>query len=407
MVTKTPNASQKAFVGQTIGLTDVVVKYHRPAVKEREVWGKMVPYNAVWRAGANENTIIKFSKNVKIEGEDLAAGTYGFHVIPNEEEWTIIFSNNSTSWGSYSYNEKEDALRVAVKPSKAKQWHEYLNFSFDGINAQSAICNLNWADLTVGFSVETDVHKAVLASLRNELRDKAGWSWNGWNEAASYCLKNDVNHQEALGWATRSVFMNPNPTNMMTKAKLTAMVKGASEEEANKVILSSLENDLDKMAVTWKEFHGAANQAMAMEAWDKAVKWVDQSIDMSSNMTNLMTRAKIYETKGDADKAGYLKKEAIEKGTNSELNMYAYNLMWTGKTAEAIEIFKANTEKNGEDPNVWDSLGEGYFFNGDYENATKAFKKSLSMNPPPGVAANSKKYLLQMGVDLKDEKIKP
>ena len=97
MVTTTPNASQKAFVGQTIGMTDIKVVYHRPAVKEREIWGKMVPMNQVWRAGANENTIIKFTKNVKIEGQDLSAGVYGLHLLPQEEEWIVIFSNNSTT----------------------------------------------------------------------------------------------------------------------------------------------------------------------------------------------------------------------------------------------------------------------------------------------------------------------
>ncbi len=407
MVTKTPTSSQKAYIGQTVGLTEIVVKYHRPAVKERDVWGNLVPYNAVWRAGANENTIIKFSKNVKIEGAELAAGVYGLHMIPTEEEWIIIFSHNSTSWGSYSYNDQEDALRVSVKPSKSNHWSEFLTFSFDEITSNTAICALNWANMKVGFTIEADVHQAVLASLRNELRDKAGWSWNGWNEAANYCLNNDVNHEEALAWATRSVFMNPNPVNMLTKAKLTAKVKGATKEESEKIILKSLGKDLEAMNVTWKEYHGAANQAMKMESWDKAVAWVDQSIAMSSNMTNLMTRAKIYETKGEREKATALKKEAIAKGTNAELNMYGYNLMWSGKTAEAVEIFKANAKKNEEDPNVWDSLGEGYFFHGDKENAIKSFKKSLSMNPPDGVAANSKKYLLQLGVDMKAEKIKP
>lgn len=406
MVTTTPNASQKAFVGQAIGLTDVKVVYHRPAVKDREIWGKMVPMNAIWRAGANENTVIKFSKNVKIEGQDLSAGVYGLHMIPQENEWVIIFSNNSTSWGSYSYNESEDALRVSVKPQKADAFHEFLTYTFDEITASTAQCALQWADKKIGFAIEADVHQAVLASLRNELRDKAGWSWNGWNEAANYCLANDINHQEALSWASRSVFMSPNGTNMMTKAKLVAATKGDKEKE-EEVILASLQKDLESMNVTWKEWHAAANYATKVEKWEKAISWVDESIEMSRNMTNLMSRAKIYETKGEKDKAEKLRKEAIDKGTNAELNMYAYNLMWTGKTADAVKIFEANSEKNPSDPNVWDSLGEGYFNNGEKEKAIKAFKKSLSMNPPDAVAANSRRHLMQLGVKMDESKIKP
>jgi tetratricopeptide (TPR) repeat protein len=219
-------------------------------------------------------------------------------------------------------------------------------------------------------------------------------------------LANDINHQEALSWASRSIFMSPNGTNMMTKAKLVAAIKGDKEKE-EEVILASLQKDLESMNVTWKEWHAAANYATKVENWEKAISWVDKSIEMSRNMTNLMSRAKIYETKGEKDKAEKLRKEAIDKGTNAELNMYAYNLMWTGKTADAVKIFEANTEKNPTDPNVWDSLGEGYFNNGEKEKAIKAFKKSLSMNPPDAVAANSRRHLMQLGVKMDESKIKP
>src|SRR6202795_3375021 len=111
-----PLASQRAEVSQRIGVTDITINYHRPLVNDRKVWGGLVPYGQVWRAGANINTTITFSDPVTIEGKPLAAGTYGLHMIPNENEWTIIFSKNSTSWGSFTYKEAEDALRVNVKP---------------------------------------------------------------------------------------------------------------------------------------------------------------------------------------------------------------------------------------------------------------------------------------------------
>src|SRR5262252_1997340 len=111
-----PRVSQRASVTQRVGLTDITIVYHRPALGGREIWGKTVPYGKVWRAGANENTVITFSDDVNVEGKPLPAGTYGLHTIPDKDEWTVIFSKNSTSWGSFSYDQKEDALRVVVKP---------------------------------------------------------------------------------------------------------------------------------------------------------------------------------------------------------------------------------------------------------------------------------------------------
>src|SRR5207249_10739214 len=119
-----PRVSQRASVTQRIGLTDITITYHRPAVGGREIWGKTVPYGKVWRAGANENTTITFADDVTVEGKPLAAGTYGLHMIPDKEQWTIIFSKNATSWGSFSYDEKEDALRVSVKPHAAEAFEE-------------------------------------------------------------------------------------------------------------------------------------------------------------------------------------------------------------------------------------------------------------------------------------------
>src|SRR5881227_2330349 len=111
-----PDVSQAAEVKQRIALTDITVKYHRPLVNGRKIWGGLVPYGKVWRAGANENTTIEFSDPVSVEGQPLAKGIYGLHLIPGENEWTVIFSKNSSSWGSYSYKQKDDALRVDVKP---------------------------------------------------------------------------------------------------------------------------------------------------------------------------------------------------------------------------------------------------------------------------------------------------
>ncbi len=121
-----PLQSQGARVTQTIGITDITVNYHRPLVNGRKVWGELVPYGQVWRAGANLNTTITFANDVTVEGQPLPAGTYGLHMIPNQDQWTIIFSKMHTAWGSFSYKESEDALRVdreaADRPSSTMPW---------------------------------------------------------------------------------------------------------------------------------------------------------------------------------------------------------------------------------------------------------------------------------------------
>lgn len=111
-----PLPSQRAQVSQRIGITDITIVYHRPLAHDRKIWGGLVAYGSIWRAGANENTTITFSDPVAIEGQPLDKGTYGLHMIPNIDEWTVIFSKTSTAWGSFSYNQAEDALRVSVKP---------------------------------------------------------------------------------------------------------------------------------------------------------------------------------------------------------------------------------------------------------------------------------------------------
>src|ERR1700747_1941753 len=138
-----PRASQRGTVTQRIGLTDVTITYHRPSVAGREIWGKTVPYGKVWRAGANENTTIAFTDDVSIEGKPLPAGTYGLHTIPDKDQWTIIFSKNSTSWGSFSYDEKEDAMRVTLKP-QAAEYQEAMIYTFEDVKPDSTATTLRW-----------------------------------------------------------------------------------------------------------------------------------------------------------------------------------------------------------------------------------------------------------------------
>ncbi len=402
----TPNASQKASVSQTVGLTDMEVIYHRPMVNKREVWGKLVPYGQVWRAGANDNTTITFSTDVMVEGQPLAAGTYGLHMIPNEKDCTVIFSKNNSAWGSFSYNPAEDALRVPAKLTAADHFYEYLTYDFEGVSADAATCMLSWGDKSIPFQVKVDLENTVVPSIRHQLQNKAGFSWQGWNEAANFCLQNDFNHQEALTWATRSVFIQPTPQNMLVKARLTGKVNNpGNEAEAQKTVFATLDQDLQTFPTTWREYHAAATYATQQENWEKAVSWEQKSVDMSPNMTNMMALSGVWSKKGDETKAKKMKADALARGSNTELNNYGYQLLGQGNMAEAIEVFEMNTKKNPTDPNVWDSLGEGYFNNNQKDKAAEAFKKSLSLNPPANVKANSLKFLEAMGV--KADTIKP
>src|SRR5215467_1581302 len=148
-----PDVSQAAEVKQRIALTDITVNYHRPLVNGRKIWGGLVPYGKVWRAGANENTTIEFSDPVSVEGKPLAKGMYGLHMIPNADSCTVIFSKTNTGWGSYSYDQKDDALRVDVKPKPLAQPEEALDFEFEDLKPNSTAVTLKWEKLGIPFTV--------------------------------------------------------------------------------------------------------------------------------------------------------------------------------------------------------------------------------------------------------------
>jgi len=145
--------SPKATVIQTVGFTEVRIDYSRPGVKKREIWGKLVPYDAVWRAGANEATKITFSTDVTVEGKMLKEGSYSLFAIPGKNDWTIIFNKVADQWGAFEYNESEDALRVKVKTEKAI-WQEWLSYTINKASDTSAVIRLEWEKIKVPFKVE-------------------------------------------------------------------------------------------------------------------------------------------------------------------------------------------------------------------------------------------------------------
>ena len=320
-----PVESQAASTSQHIGTTDITITYSRPAVKGRAIWGEVVPYDQVWRAGANENTVITLSSDVKVEGQALSAGTYGLHMIPTSTTWTVIFSKDSRSWGSFFYKPEHDALRVTVSPRPCPAT-EYLTYDLTPVKAAEAELTLRWSELAVPIRIAVDVDQVVLARMDGQLKGLSAFNWEPWYEAARYC------HDAHI-------------------------------------------------------------------APDKAMKWVDVSIARQPNFENRMLKAEMLTSLGKQAEAEALRKTMVDEATNGQLNTYAYQLLQKGEKAEAVRMFELNAKRHPQDPNVHDSLGEGYMTAGDKEAAIKSFKKSLSMNPPDGVKANSIKCLKQLGVD--------
>lgn len=241
--------NKKAMVGERIGITDVTITYDRPAVKGREghIWGELVHTGytdqgfgsskaAPWRAGANENTTITFSTDVLVEGKEIPAGKYGLFIAYDPNESTVIFSKNSGSWGSYFYDEKEDVLRVKVKPQALDKPVEWLKYEFAGQTNNSALVTLQWEKMSIPFKVEVDLPKTMVASMRSELRTDKGFTWQTWNQAANWCLQNNVNLDQALLWADSaagpnfggSAFFQP----QATKAQILARLGRNSEADA-------------------------------------------------------------------------------------------------------------------------------------------------------------------------------
>jgi hypothetical protein len=236
-----PLQSQGAQISQRIGITDITISYHRPLVNDRKVWGGLVPYGQVWRAGANMNTTITFSDPVQIEGKPLEKGTYGLHMIPNADEWTIIFSKNSTSWGAFTYDQKEDALRVTVKP-KTADMHNALTYDFDDLTKDSAVVELEWEKVAVPFKVSLDVHDVVQASLKNQLRNLSQYTWMSWDNAANYMLTEKYDLDDALAYANKSIENEDRYETEMSKSQ----------------VLTAL-NRKDEAAVALKKALGMAN----------------------------------------------------------------------------------------------------------------------------------------------------
>jgi hypothetical protein len=236
-----PRPSQKASVMQTIGVTDVTITYSRPGVKGRKIWGEapaavaagtatlddardrlkgapIVPYGHVWRTGANEATTFAVTDDVLINGQKLPAGTYSLHTIPGPQEWTIIFNSDAGQWGSFTYDEKKDVLRVKAKPQTVAENQEWLLYSFPEVTPNSAQVNIRWERLRVPFTVEVpDVDSLTRARVDAAIAaNPTDWRIP-LNVANTY--GNFERWDEALKWAEQSIKVKETYQNLSAKAQ--------------------------------------------------------------------------------------------------------------------------------------------------------------------------------------------
>ena len=336
--------NKKAMVAEQIGLTKVTIHYDRPGVKGREgkIWGELVHVGytdqgfgsarqAPWRAGANENTTIEFSTDVKIEGQSLPAGKYGLFVAYDPNQSTVIFSKNSTSWGSYYYDPKEDALRVTVKPQSLDRSVEWLKYEFTDQTNNSAVVSLQWEKLAIPFKVEVDLVATQLAIFRDELRTNKGFTWQTWDQAAQWAVQNNTNLEQALQWAD---------------------------------------------SATGRTFGG---------------NFIFQPHS---------TKAMVLEKLGRNAEAAQVMKNAMPMANMLELHQYARRLLAQKRNKEALEIFKANHDKNPNQFTTVVGLVRGYSANGDYKTALTYAEKALPMAPD----TNNRNSVQTMITKLKEGK---
>ena len=281
--------NQKATVTQHLGLVTVSVDYSSPDVhgpngedRTGKIWGELVPWGMAnlgfgtcgdqcpWRGGANENTVLTVSHDVQVEGQPLPAGRYGLHFLPGPEEWTVIFSTNSTSWGSYTYDAKEDALRVKVAPRK-NDYREWLTYEFTDRRGDRATLALMWENLAVPFTFTVpDPVSLYVEALRRELRSSAGFTGQNLVAASQYCLQNQTNLAEALTWARNAA----DPARFGGAETFTTLSNLAALEAANGLdaeAKKTTDKALSHPTATAIDIHGYARQLQAQGKQQQAM----------------------------------------------------------------------------------------------------------------------------------------
>lgn len=290
-----PRQSQHALVTQRIGITDITINYHRPLANGRQIWGKIAPYGQVWRAGANENTTIAFGDPVTIDGQPLDKGTYGLHMIPGENQWTVIFSKNSTAWGSFSYKQEEDALRVNVKPQTAET-HDALTYDFDELKPDSTVVTMRWDKVAVPFKVGVKVNDIVTASIHKQIHGLNQYYWEGWDDAAGYFLANKINLDEALKDEDQSIQAEERYDNLINKSRVLEALGRKDEATTFRTKALGMATPL-QLYVYGRQLQGEKKQDEALVIYRSTAK------KFPDYWTTHLGMARVYSAQGDFDNA--------------------------------------------------------------------------------------------------------
>ena len=327
-----PRTSPISYVSQRIGITDIQITYSSPFVRNREIWGGLVPMNKVWRAGADNNSIFETSHEIAINNHLLPAGKYGLHMIPAEEEWVIIFSKNNNSWGSFSYDESEDQLRIKVKPT-AVEFQEYLSYQFEDRSENQVIASMIWEKIRIAFTIDLEVEKIVVNNFKKELRSKSQFDWQAWHQAAQYCLYQNVELEQGLEWVDYSLdgFFGSKEVfeNLKTKAGLLEKLDSTSaaleimERALNHPTATALNlyrhgrqilnNKMPEKALeifqlcqnrfpeNWLSHHGLARGFSSLSLFEKALLHEEKALEMAPEKSKVFLKENILKLKKKED----------------------------------------------------------------------------------------------------------
>ncbi|MBX7107705.1 MAG: DUF2911 domain-containing protein [Chitinophagales bacterium] len=291
VITQPPSGeNNRCIVTQYIGsLVSVTVTYNSPNVtgpagedRKGKIWGELVPYGfndlgfgsskaAPWRAGANENTTISFSHDVLIQDKPLKAGTYGFFIVAEREgPWTLIFSKTATAWGSFFYEPSQDALRVTTNPLDAP-FTEWLTYEFTDRGTDQATCALIWEQKMIPFTIKVPgMTQLYVDNMRRQLQNSAGFKWEGWNDAAQYCLTNRTNLDEALTWSDNAINLpfigQENFTTLSTRSQLLSALGREDESKA------TMQKAINHPTATALEIHFYGRQLLTAGKKEDAMK---------------------------------------------------------------------------------------------------------------------------------------
>jgi hypothetical protein len=254
-----PRLSPFAKAVQTVGLTDITVDYSSPGVRGRKIWGGLVPYGEVWRAGANQSTKVTFSKDVSIGGTAVPAGSYAFFVLPNAKgNWTVIFSKDVQQFGAFSYKKEADLLRIDVKPQVIPE-RERLAYSFPEFGTDTATLALDWEKVRIAVPIKLGTTQQVAAMIKNLEENPQ----SQFTSAARYELEQTKDYDAGLRLVDKSLAMKENWLNVWTKAQLLA----AKGDKKGALALAQKANELG--AQNPQGFFFAGEVKKALEDWKK------------------------------------------------------------------------------------------------------------------------------------------